>query len=47
MEFVFIVEEFVEMGSYMIGGSVEDVFRKVGFWERRRDRIMVFSGGEF
>lgn len=47
LEFVFIVEEFVEMGSYMIGGSVEDVFRKVGFWERRRDRIMVFSGGEF
>lgn len=46
-EFAFTVEEFVEMGSYMTGGSVEDALRKVGLWERRRDRITALSGGEF
>ena len=46
-EFAFTVEEFVEMGSYMTGGSVEEALRKVGLWERRRDRITSLSGGEF
>lgn len=46
-EFAFTVEEFVEMGSYMTGGSVEKALKKVGLWERRRDRITALSGGEF
>ncbi|AMQ18450.1 ABC transporter ATP-binding protein [Thermococcus peptonophilus] len=46
-EFAFTVEEFVEMGSYMTGGSVEEALKKVGLWERRRDRITTLSGGEF
>ncbi|MBP1911222.1 ABC transporter ATP-binding protein [Thermococcus stetteri] len=46
-EFLFTVEEFVEMGSYMTGGSVEEALKKVGLWERRRDRITALSGGEF
>ena len=46
-EFAFTVEEFVEMGAYMTRGSVEDALRRVGLWERRKERITSLSGGEF
>lgn len=46
-QFAFTVEEFVEMGAYMTRGSVEDALRRVGLWERRKERITSLSGGEF
>ncbi|WP_297508113.1 ABC transporter ATP-binding protein [Thermococcus sp.] len=46
-QFAFTVEEFVEMGAYITRGSVEEALRRVGLWERRKDRITDLSGGEF
>jgi len=46
-QFAFTVEEFVEMGAYITRGSVEEALKRVGLWERRRERITNLSGGEF
>ncbi|WP_297497612.1 ABC transporter ATP-binding protein [Thermococcus sp.] len=46
-QFAFTLEEFVEMGAYITRGSVEEALKRVGLWERRKDRITDLSGGEF
>ncbi|KUK17980.1 MAG: ABC-type iron(III)-siderophore transport system, ATPase component [Thermococcus sibiricus] len=46
-EFAFTVEEFVELGSYATGGSVEDALKTVGMWERKHELVTKLSGGEY
>ncbi|WP_048151949.1 ABC transporter ATP-binding protein [Palaeococcus ferrophilus] len=46
-EFAFTIEEFVELGTYATGGSVEEALKRVGMWERRREFITNLSGGEY
>jgi len=46
-EFAFTVEEFVELGSYATGGSVEDALKTVGMWERKHEFVTKLSGGEY
>ncbi len=46
-EFNFTVREFVEMGTYFTGGSVDEALAKVGMLERGGESIMKLSGGEY
>lgn len=46
-EFAFTIEEFVELGTYATGGSVEEALERVGMLGRRRDFITNLSGGEY
>ncbi|ASJ00046.1 ABC transporter ATP-binding protein [Thermococcus gorgonarius] len=46
-EFDFTVEEFVEMGTYFTGGSVERALKEVGMWEKKSESVLKLSGGEY
>ncbi|NJE05308.1 ABC transporter ATP-binding protein [Thermococcus sp. M36] len=46
-EFAFMIEEFVELGTYATKGDVGEALRKVGLWERRKEPVTSLSGGEY
>lgn len=46
-EFAFTVEEFVELGTYATGGSVEDALKRVGMGDRSHELVTKLSGGEY
>ncbi|RLF78671.1 ABC transporter ATP-binding protein [Thermococci archaeon] len=46
-EFAFTVDEFVELGSYATGGTVEGALKTVGMWERKHELVTKLSGGEY
>ena len=46
-EFMFTIEEFVEMGTYATRGSVKRALEKVGLWKRKDEPVTNLSGGEY
>ncbi len=46
-EFMFTIEEFVEMGTYATQGNVKRALEEVGLWERKDEPVTNLSGGEY